>query len=164
MHWMVPLLLSVEVGDGRSVAGLSKAIQLSVAPVFLFTGVTGLLSLFSSRLARIIDRTRVIQEALAKSRAKEEVDPEDVERLEQVLGVQRRRTFLINRAILTVTVTALLVAAVVAVLFISAVAALDVTAIVVPLFVAAMGAMIVGLLLFLLEVQLAIRQNPRRYY
>jgi ABC-type multidrug transport system fused ATPase/permease subunit len=164
MHWMVPLLLSVDVGDGRSVAGLSKAIQLSVAPVFLFTGVTGLLSLFSSRLARIIDRTRVIQEALAKSRAKLEVDPEDVERLERVLVVQRRRTFLINRAILTVTLTALLVAAVVAVLFISAVAALDVTAIVVPLFVAAMGAMIVGLLLFLLEVQLAISQNPRRYY
>ncbi|MEA5413943.1 MULTISPECIES: DUF2721 domain-containing protein [unclassified Synechococcus] len=164
MHWMVPLLLSVDVGDGRSVAGLSKAIQLSVAPVFLFTGVTGLLSLFSSRLARIIDRTRVIQEALAQSRAKEEPDPEDGDRLEQVLAVQRRRTFLINRAILAVTVTALLVAAVVAVLFISAVAALDVTAIVVPLFVAAMGAMIVGLLLFLVEVQLAISQNPRRYY
>ncbi len=164
MHWIVPLLLSVDVGDGRSVAGLSKAIQLSVAPVFLFTGVTGLLSLFSSRLARIIDRTRVIQEALAQSRAKEEPDPEDGDRLEQVLAVQRRRTFLINRAILAVTVTALLVAAVVAVLFISAVAALDVTAIVVPLFVAAMGAMIVGLLLFLVEVQLAISQNPRRYY
>ena len=161
---MVPLLLSVDVGDGRSVAGLSKAIQLSVAPVFLFTGVTGLLSLFSSRLARIIDRTRVIQEALAQSRAKEEPDTEDGDRLEQVLAVQRRRTFLINRAILAVTVTALLVAAVVAVLFISAVAALDVTAIVVPLFVAAMGAMIVGLLLFLVEVQLAISQNPRRYY
>jgi hypothetical protein len=30
--------------------------------------------------------------------------------------------------------------------------------------VAAMGSMILGLLLFLLEVQLAIRQNPRRYY
>ncbi len=164
MHWLAPLLLSVDGGDGRSVAGLSKAIQLSVAPVFLFTGVTGLLSLFSSRLARIIDRTRVLQEALAKSKAQPEPDPEDGERLEKVLAVQRRRTFLINRAILTVTLTALLVAAVVAVLFISAVAALDVTAIVVPLFVAAMGAMIVGLLLFLLEVQLAISQNPRRYY
>lgn len=164
MHWIAPLLMSVDVEDGRSVAGLSKAIQLSVAPVFLFTGVTGLLSLFSSRLARVIDRTRVIQEALAKSRAKQEVDVEDGKWLEQVLAVQRRRTFLINRAILAVTITALLVAAVVAVLFISAVAALDVTAIVVPLFVAAMGTMIVGLLLFLLEVQLAISQNPRRYY
>jgi len=160
----LPLLLSLDVGDGRAVAGLSRAIQLSVAPVFLFTGVTGLLSLFCSRLARIIDRTRVIQDVLAESRAKAADGAAEAERLEMVLVVQRRRTFLINRAILAVTVTALLVAAVVAVLFISAVAALDVTAIVVPLFVAAMVAMIAGLLLFLLEVQLAIRQNPRRYY
>ncbi len=158
------MLLALEVGEGGAVAGLSRAIQLSVAPVFLFTGVTGLLSLFTSRLARIIDRTRFIQEALGNSLGGTESERQEAERLEQVLEVQRRRTFLINRAILAVTVTALLVAAVVAVLFISAVAALDVAAIVVPLFVAAMGAMIVGLLLFLLEVQLAIRQNPRRYY
>jgi hypothetical protein len=164
MGCWLPLLLTLEVGEGRTVVGLSRAIQLSVAPVFLFTGVTGLLSLFTSRLARIIDRSRLIQEALEAQRKTQDDRTEDVERLERVLLVQRRRTFLINRAILAVTVTALLVAAVVAVLFISAVAALDVTAIVVPLFVAAMGAMIVGLLLFLLEVQLAIRQNPRRYY
>jgi hypothetical protein len=159
-----PLLLSPDLGDGRAVVGLSRAIQLSVAPVFLFTGVTGLLSLFTSRLARIIDRTRVIQDAMAASLGKGDSERQEAERLEQVLAVQRRRTFLINRAILAVTITALLVAAVVAVLFISAVAALDVAGIVVPLFVAAMGAMIIGLLLFLLEVQLAIRQNPRRYY
>jgi ABC-type multidrug transport system fused ATPase/permease subunit len=164
MAWSVLVLVVLDVGDGRAVVGLSRAIPLSVAPVFLFTGVTGLLSLFTSRLARIIDRTRVIQEALGSSRETGDIEPQEAERLEQVLAVQRRRTFLINRAILAVTVTALLVAAVVAVLFISAVAALDVAAIVVPLFVAAMGAMIVGLLLFLLEVQLAIRQNPRRYY
>ncbi len=158
-------LLSLEVGDGRAVTSLSRAIQLSVAPVFLFTGVTGLLSLFTSRLARIIDRSRVIQEALKSCEEKQDAQArEESERLKKVLEVQRRRTFLINRAILSVTVTALLVAAVVGVLFISAVAALDVTAIVVPLFVMAMGAMIIGLLLFLLEVQLAISQNPRRYY
>jgi len=163
MAWSVLLPLTLDGGGAPAVAGLSRAIQLSVAPVFLFTGVTGLLSLFTSRLARIIDRTRVIQEAQATSLAKPEGDRSEAERLGQVLAVQRRRTFLINRAILAVTITALLVAAVVAVLFISAVAALDVTAIVVPLFVAAMGSMIVGLLLFLLEVQLAISQNPRRY-
>lgn len=163
MAWSVLLLLTLDGGGAPAVAGLSRAIQLSVAPVFLFTGVTGLLSLFTSRLARIIDRTRVIQEAQATSLAKPEGDRSEAERLGQVLAVQRRRTLLINRAILAVTITALLVAAVVAVLFISAVAALDVTAIVVPLFVAAMGSMIVGLLLFLLEVQLAISQNPRRY-
>jgi hypothetical protein len=135
MAWSVLLPLTLDGGGAPAVAGLSRAIQLSVAPVFLFTGVTGLLSLFTSRLARIIDRTRVIQEAQATSLAKPEGDRSEAERLGQVLAV----------------------------LFISAVAALDVTAIVVPLFVAAMGSMIVGLLLFLLEVQLAISQNPRRY-
>ena len=135
MAWSVLLPLTLDGGGAPTVAGLSRAIQLSVAPVFLFTGVTGLLSLFTSRLARIIDRTRVIQEAQATSLAKPEGDRSEAERLGQVLAV----------------------------LFISAVAALDVTAIVVPLFVAAMGSMIVGLLLFLLEVQLAISQNPRRY-
>ena len=134
MAWSVLLPLTLDGGGAPAVAGLSRAIQLSVAPVFLFTGVTGLLSLFTSRLARIIDRTRVIQEAQATSLAKPEGDRSEAERLGQVLAV----------------------------LFISAVAALDVTAIVVPLFVAAMGSMIVGLLLFLLEVQLAISQNPRR--
>lgn len=135
MAWSVLLPLTLDGGGAPAVAGLSRAIQLSVAPVFLFTGVTGLLSLFTSRLARIIDRTRVIQEAQATSLAKPEGDRSEAERLGQVLAV----------------------------LFISAVAALDVTAIRVPLFVAAMGSMIVGLLLFLLEVQLAISQNPRRY-
>lgn len=145
--------------DGESaVAGLSRAIQLSVAPVFLLTSISGLIGTFSTRLARIIDRTRFIQEAMERG------DLAQVKRLRGALEVQRRRTFLINRAILFTTVTALLVAGVVAVMFISAVAALDLAAIVVPVFVLAMIALIVGLVLFLLEVQLAIRQNPRRYY
>lgn len=64
-------------------------------------------------------------------------------------AVQRHRTFVSNRTILAVTVTALLVAAVVAELFIRAVATL--------------GAMILTLLRILLEVQLAISQNSRWY-
>jgi hypothetical protein len=84
--------------------------------------------------------------------------------LKQILVLQRRRLFLINRAILCATFTALLVSGVVGVLFISAVAAVDLAAIVVPVFVLAMASLILGLLLFLLEVQLAISQNPRRYY
>jgi hypothetical protein len=144
--------------ESSAVAGLSRAIQLSVAPVFLLTDITGLLSMFTARLARIIDRTRLLQDALERS------DLAQTRQLKQALGVQRQRMFLINRAILCSTVTALLVSGVVAVLFISAVAALDLAAIVVPVFVLAMLSLIVGLILFLLEVQLAIRQNPRRYY
>ncbi len=141
-----------------SVAGLARAIQLSVAPVFLLTGISGLLNIFTGRLSRIIDRVRVLQQA------QEKVDPSQADALEQALRVQRRRTFLINRAILCTGITALLVAGVVAVLFISAVASLDLAVIVVPIFVLAMVFLILGLVFFLLEVQLAIRQNPRRYY
>ncbi|MFM7674301.1 MAG: DUF2721 domain-containing protein [Synechococcus sp.] len=143
--------------EGSAVEALSRAIQLSVAPVFLLTGLSGLLSTFTGRLARIIDRTRQLQDALERSEGNR------AEQLATILQVQRRRTFLINRAILCGTFSALLVAGVVAVLFISTVAALDLAAIVVPAFVLAMLALITALVLFLLEVQLAIRQNPKRY-
>jgi len=141
-----------------AVAKLSYAIQLSVAPVFLLTGITGLLSIFTQRLARIVDRTRVLQEALERGTTLE------ARRLRTALEVQRKRMFLINRAILCITFTALLIAAVVGVMFVSAVAVLDLAAILVPAFVLAMLMLIVGLVLFLQEVQLAISQNPKRYY
>ncbi|WP_370593371.1 DUF2721 domain-containing protein [Cyanobium sp. BSA11S] len=155
---LAEIFTSRALSEQSAVAGLSRAIQLSVAPVFLLTGITGLLGMFTTRLARIIDRTRFIQEAMERS------DLAQAKRLRGTLEVQRRRTFLINRAILCTTSTALLVAGVIAVMFISAVAALDLTAIVVPVFVLAMASLIIGLVLFLLEVQLAIRQNPLRYY
>jgi hypothetical protein len=146
------------VDPNDSVTDLAGAIQLSVAPVFLLTGISGLLNIFTGRLARIIDRVRVLQQA------QDRVNPAQSDGLAHALKVQHRRTFLINRAILCTGITALLVAGVVAVLFVSAVAALDLAVIVVPVFVLAMLFLILGLVFFLLEVQLAIRQNPQRYY
>lgn len=152
------LLTASRTPDLSPVGGVAQAIQLSVAPVFLLTGIAGLLGMLTARLARIIDRTRVLQEALESS------DMREARHLRQILLVQKRRTFLVNRAILCATATALLVSVVVAVLFIGAVAVLDLAAIVVPLFVLAMLLLNLGLILFLAEVQLAIRQNPRRYF
>src|SRR3982751_3430367 len=37
---------------------IAHAIQLSIAPVFLLTGVAGLLGVMANRLARVIDRAR----------------------------------------------------------------------------------------------------------
>ena len=53
------------------------AIQLAVAPVFLLSGVAGLLGVMAGRLARIIDRARDLEQrwaamdekALARARA-----------------------------------------------------------------------------------------------
>lgn len=152
---MTLLALIAAPQPGAPVMGLAKAIQLSVAPVFLLTGLGGLLVVLTNRLARIIDRARQLQAglqgtALAISREN---------RLE--LKVQKQRMDLVLKAIELCTVTILLVAVVVAVVFISAVTAIDLALVVVPLFVLAMLCLMAASLLFLREVQLAARQIRR---
>lgn len=147
----------VQLAVVAPVEGLAKAIQLSVAPVFLLAGVSGLLGVFTTRLARIIERARVLQDqardaAIATSR-----------QVRKELQVQKQRMGLVMRAIQCCTVTVLLVALVVAVVFVSAVARLDLALMVVPLFVAAMVLLMVAVVLFLMEMQLAAEQLNRRF-
>ena len=139
------------------IEGLAKAIQLSVAPVFLRAGVSGLLGVFTNRLARIIERARLLQD---QSR---EAPVSTGRRVRVELQVQKRRIALVMRAIQCCTVTVLLIALVVAVVFVSAVARLDLALMVVPLFVAAMLFLMAAVLLFLREMQLAAEQLRRRF-
>ena len=137
------------------VEGLAKAIQLSVAPVFLLAGISGLLGVLSNRLARIIDRGRLLQEqtrdgSVAISRE-----------ARQELQLQKRRMGLMLKAIELATFTILLVALVVAIVFVSAVASIDLALLVVPLFVIAMLCLMVAVVLFLREVQIATGQIRR---
>ena len=81
-----------------SVAG---AIQLSVAPVFLLTGVGAILGVLTNRLARIVDRTRVLSERAGAG----DVPPH----LEDDLRQLALRARLVNRAIGMCTLGALLV-------------------------------------------------------
>ncbi|MGA0989782.1 MAG: DUF2721 domain-containing protein, partial [Vulcanococcus sp.] len=53
--------LTMDPGAGSPMLGLAKAIQLSVAPVFLLTAIAGLLSVISNRLARVLDRAQRLQ-------------------------------------------------------------------------------------------------------
>ena len=48
----------VQVGD------VARAIQLSLTPVFLLNGVGVLLAMLTTRLARIVDRARTLEERL----------------------------------------------------------------------------------------------------
>lgn len=123
--------------------GLAHAIQLAVAPVFLLSGVAALLAVLTNRLARIIDRLRSLDDddpAAAPEAA--------------LLG---RRIRAINRAITFCTYAALLVAGVVATMFVGVVFRVDLTAVVATAFVLAMGALIAGLTSFLAEIHLTTR-------
>jgi hypothetical protein len=145
---MTLLALIATPQAGAPVMGLAKAIQLSVAPVFLLTAIAGVLGVISNRLARVLDRAREIQGPASDS---------------QDMQLLRRRIGLLSRAIESVTITGVLVSAVVAVTFISAITVVDLAAIVVPLFVVAMLALIAGLLLLLLDTRVASRMMRRRF-
>ena len=133
-----------------SLSDLAALIQLSVAPVFLLTGIAGILSVMTHRLARVIDRTRHLE---AKSAAP---DPQEAGVAEE-LRTLRRRMYAINRAIALCTYSALLVAAVIAALFLGALFGFHVAPLIAGAFVLAMLLMIGGLINFLAEVHIATR-------
>jgi Protein of unknown function (DUF2721) len=136
--------------DGIEVVDIAHAIDLAVAPVFLISGIGVLLGVLTSRLARIVDRARRIEEGLqaTPAAASDEVRGQ--------LRVAARRARLINVAITLSTVAALLVALVVAVLFSSTFVPLNLAGPIAVLFVLAMAALVGALLSFLLEVRVAI--------
>jgi hypothetical protein len=137
-------------------SGLAHTIQLALAPVFLLSGVFAFLNVLTNRLGRIIDRQRFLDSPSALE------DPTH----EAELVVLWARTHLINRAITLCTYCALLVAVVVASIFIGAVAKVESAMPVTIGFLAAMIALIGGLISFLREVHLSVKRlrsvAPRR--
>jgi uncharacterized protein DUF2721 len=131
-------------------AAIAHAIQLAVAPVFLLTGIGAILSVLAGRLARIIDRARVLEAALATAPAPKQ--REIGEHLSSLL----RRSRLVHGAISLATTSALLVCAVIAALFLAVFFSVDLSDEVGIVFVASMVALIVALILFLWEVHIAI--------
>ena len=50
-----------------SFGDITHVIQLAVAPVFLLTGVGTLLAVLTNRLARAVDRSRVVEKLVPES-------------------------------------------------------------------------------------------------
>src|SRR5215470_17783242 len=128
---------------------IAHAIQLAIAPVFLLTGIAGLLNVMAGRLARVIDRTRWYETTWAG------LDPNAraAARTELALLEQRRRacSWSINYS----TVAALLICLVIVALFVEEFMSVNLRLVAGALFVAAMIALIGGLACFLREVYIA---------
>jgi hypothetical protein len=136
---------------GIEIVDIAHAIQLAVAPVFLLSGVGVLLGVLTNRLARIVDRARIAEARL------DAAAPEHERRdLDEKLAVLARRARHINVAITLITITALLVSLVVALLFASTFAPINLATPVAVLFVASMLTLVVALVSFLLEVRISI--------
>ncbi len=133
------------------VTDIAHNIQLAVAPVFLLTGIGSILNVIAARLARITDRARTLEADITGYAATRRSDA-----LLQ-LAILDRRMAATNRAIALCTLSALLVCVVVAILFIGDLMPMRWTAIVAVLFILAMLLLIAGLMLFLYEVQIALK-------
>jgi hypothetical protein len=136
--------------DGIAVVDVAHAIQLAVAPVFLFSGIGVFLGVLTNRLARIVDRARRVGDSL---RDASNGSPEVAR--EQLRAAAQRSRF-INVSITLSTIAALLVALVIALLFASTFVPINLAGSVALLFVLAMTALVGALLSFLLEVRVAI--------
>jgi hypothetical protein len=126
---------------------VARAIQLALAPVFLLTGIAGMLGVMTGRLSRIIDRGRALS-------AGKDV-PTELSSVQIELQSLERRRHCVSVAITSCTVAALLVCMVIATLFLDVALDAPLEGFISPLFTAAMLALVVGLAYFLREVQMA---------
>lgn len=125
-----------------------QAIQLALGPAFLLTGIAGLLNVLAHRLARIVDRGRM----LANANAGPEPLPDAVRRELQQLDNRRRFA---SAAIVACTLAALLICMVIASLFLEVFLGMPLRWLVGILFMAATLVLVVGLGYFLREVHTA---------
>jgi hypothetical protein len=128
---------------------VAEVIQHAVAPVFLLAGVGTTLNVLASRIGRIIDRARAMEERLPHANAA------DAAVLHERLSVLSKRATLINRAIGLCVLCGLLVSLVVASLFVSALLRIDLAMPIAIAFVIALLSLAAALVYFLREVFIA---------
>lgn len=129
---------------------IAQTIQLSVAPVFLLVAMGSLLNVYSGRLARVVDRSRVLMEHHAETRGTEH------QLLVGELRALDRRMRVINQSMLFAVGSGVVVCLLVALLFLQYVAGFELGIAASAAFVLSMFLILLSLGCFLVEVRLAI--------
>lgn len=131
---------------------IAHTIELAIAPVFLIAGIGALLNVLTSRLARVVDRSRVLEAQLGSN-----IEGEQRARvLAELLAVDHRMKR-INTALTLATLAALLICLVIVFLFTSQLFGVNLSRIIATLFIATMAALIGALCFFLGEIGIATR-------
>lgn len=133
------------------IVDVANAIQLALAPVFLLTGIAGLLNVMTGRLARIIDRARALTEPPGGVTG---LPPEAI--AIELLALEQRRHFT-SRAIMACTSAALLLCMVIVALFLEVLLGFPLHWLIGLLFTSSTFALVIGLAYFLREVLWATR-------
>jgi hypothetical protein len=126
---------------------IAVVIQMAVAPAFLLTGIGAILAVMATRLTRIVDRFRVLNEGKNLSIKKKD-------KTDELLSLLCRARWT-HIAIFLSTVSALLICVLIAMIFIATEVSFSLDKYLSILFIAAMSSLILGLLSFLREVTLS---------
>jgi hypothetical protein len=126
-----------------------SAIQLAVAPVFMLTAIAAMIGTVATRLARIIDRARILEERLeAGTQINEAAAHWELNRL-------KLRGRICNWSVGMLGICGMLIAATVMVLFLGETVSPRSERLVPWTFLGALAIFVIALLLFLLETFLA---------
>src|SRR5512143_3110644 len=122
-----------------SVAELIPTLQVAIGPVVLVSGIGLLILSMTNRLGRVIDRGRTLARELS------ELPPEGQVRIEAQLHILVRRAEYLRRAITAASVSVLLAALLIILLFFTAALRLELAWLVSAVFVGSLGALIFSL-------------------
>jgi Protein of unknown function (DUF2721) len=134
-----------------SVNTVADIVRIAVAPVFLLSGIASFVNVCTARLSRIVDRSRDIEPLLLASRGDEH------DRWLGELHVLDRRMSLVSWAISFSVLSAVLICAVVVLLFSGSLTGLHFATAIALLFIGSMIAIGFGFAIFLIEARVGSR-------
>jgi hypothetical protein len=129
---------------------IAHLIQIALTPIFLISAIGVTLNVFTSRLARIVDRARSMEKDVSRA----DYRPEGRD-LHAALDVMARRARLMNSAITLITLSALFIALVVVMLFVNAFLHWELAVFIACMFILSMLSLAAALTAFLIEVRIA---------
>ena len=141
----------IEAAPNLSVNTVADVVRIAIAPVFLLSGIAAFVNVCTARLSRIVDRSRQIEPKLLASRGHEH------DRWLGELHVLDRRMRLVSWAISLSVLSAVLICAVVVLLFGATITRLHVATAIALLFIGSMVAIGVGFAVFLVETRVGSR-------
>ena len=134
-----------------SVNTVADVVRIAIAPVFLLSGIAAFVNVCTARLSRIVDRSRDIEPRLLASRGREH------DRWLGELHVLDRRMRLVSWAISLSVLSAVLICAVVVLLFSASITPMHVATAIALLFIGSMTAIGLGFAVFLIETRVGSR-------
>ena len=138
---------------------IAQTIQLALAPVFVLVAIGNIMNILSTRLGRVVDRSRVLQDMHATTSGAEH------DRVVREIRTVDRRIAMISRAILALVLSGLTIGLCVAMLFLEELLDVNLQQVAAAAFMVAIGLLMFALTLFMRETRhaTAVLRIPETY-